>query len=148
MTRGSCVFLGAIALTLLCSAGPMSQERKPPLPGGYWPPLEGKLLKTRDEVKALYPKTDVWLETHYDGTDYMFSSYFLWNVGDPPMEIHGWVFPRGSNTWVKFYSVVLRCGPVKLSVDPKTGVFEAKGAGNNEFKDKSVCAIGLAAAKL
>ena len=148
MIRVSCV-IGAIALTLLCSAGPRSQEGKSLLPGNsYLPQLEGKLLKTRDDVKARYPKTAVWLETPYDGMDYMFSSYFLWSGGDPWMEIHGWVFPSGSNSWVKFYSVLLRCGPVKLSVDPKTGVFEAKGGANNKFENKPVCTISLAAAKL
>lgn len=103
------------------------------------------MYKTREEVRALFPKAQ-WLETKQGETSFMFCANDLPAYGNSRMEIQGWVFRRHSKEWESVLTVRLNgVVDVKLSVDPKTGVFSAKGSADNKFKDESVCTFDLRA---
>ena len=107
----------------------------------------GKVYKTREEVKALYPKAK-WLETMQGETSFMFCANDLPAYGNSRMEVQGWVFRRHSKVWESVLSVLLNgVVDVKLLVDPKLGLFSAKGSADNKFKDESVCTFDLRAAE-
>jgi hypothetical protein len=76
----------------------------------------------------------------------MFCAYDLPAYGNSRMEIQGWVSRRHSKVWESLLTVRLNgVGDVKLSIDPKMGLFSAKGSADNKFKDESVCTFDLRA---
>jgi hypothetical protein len=129
------------ATALFCVTGcqdaaPLSEA---PVLGG------GKVYKTRDEVRALFPKGQ-WLETKQGETSFMFCADHLPAYGNSRMVVQGWAFRTYSKEWESVLTVRLNgVVDVQLSVDEKTGLFSAKGSADNKFKDKSVCTFDLRA---
>jgi hypothetical protein len=105
----------------------------------------GKVLKTRDDVQAMFPAAK-WLETEQGERRFMFCANDLPALANGKMEIHGWVFRRHSDQWETVFTVLLNgVGAVTLSVDQETGLFSAKGRANNKFLDQSVFTFDLRA---
>jgi hypothetical protein len=105
----------------------------------------GNVYKTREEVRAQFPKAR-WLETKQGDTSFMFCANDLPAYGNSRMEVQGWVFTRHSKVWESVLTVQLNgVVDVKLSVDPKTGLFSAKGSADNKFKDEQICTFDLRA---
>jgi hypothetical protein len=105
----------------------------------------GTEYKTSEEVRALFPEAK-WLEFKQGDTDFMFCANVLPAYGNSRMEVQGWVFRHHSKVWENVLTVYLNgVVDVKLSVDPKTGLFSAKGSADNKFKDESVCTFDLRA---
>ena len=112
--------------------------------------IGGKVLKTRDEVKALCPGADSWVETEYGGRTFMFCAKPAPSYGSSKrIDIHGWMFRLHSNEWEAFLSVRANgVGQVMLSVDPKSGLFSAKGSANNKFRNRAVFTFDLTATEI
>lgn len=142
MFKEATLLIGAAAL--ICAAG--CQKNDPPKPAARTLEDTGdKVLKTREDVKALFPDA-AWLEAKQGEASFMFCANDLPAYGSSKIEVHGWVFRRHSEQWEKVFTVRLNgVGGVKLSVDPKTGVFSATGSANNKFKDKPVFTFDLLA---
>ena len=93
---------------------------------------------------ALFPKRASWLESEYRGVKCMFCVNPIPAFGNGRDDVHGWVFRKYCQRWEKLLSVRLYCvGNVQLSLDPKTGIFSAKGGANNEFKGKAIFTFDL-----
>lgn len=100
--------------------------------------------KTREDVKALFPSADSWLETEYGRANFMFCAIILPSWGSSRIDIHAWIFRRHTNQWEEFLSIRTNAvGDVVLSVDSKTGRFSAKGSANNKFANQEVCTFDL-----
>jgi len=109
---------------------------------------EGKVLKTHEDVKALFPDAE-WLESQQAEARFMFCANYLPSYGSSKIDIHAWAFRRHSNQWESVFAVQLNgVGRVTLSIDPKTGLFSAKGSANNQFLDKSVFTFDLRATEM
>jgi hypothetical protein len=105
----------------------------------------GNVYKTREEVRALFPKAK-WLEFKHGEASFLFCANDLPAYGNSRMEIQGWAFRSPTKVWESVLTVQLNgVVDVKLSVDPKTGLFSAKGSADNRFKDESVCTFDLRA---
>ena len=105
----------------------------------------GKACKTHGEVKALFPNAQ-WLEIEQGETSFMFCANDLPAYSNSSMVIQGWVYRSYSKDWENVLTVRLNgVVDVKLSVDPKTGLFSVKGSADNKFKDVSVCTFDLRA---
>ncbi len=135
--------LSSVAVfALSCSIGcqkPASLSEGRPLGGG-------NVYQTRDEVRALCPNAN-WLETEHDEVSFIFCANDLPAYGNSRMEVRGWVFRPRTREWKNVLTVQLNgVVSVELSVDPKTGLFMAKGnANSNKFKDHTVCTLDLRA---
>jgi hypothetical protein len=131
------------AAALICAAG---CQNDPPIPAPRAVEAgEGKMLKTRDDVKALFPDAE-WLQVQLGEEKYMFCANELPSYGNSKIDIHGWVFRRHSGLWESVLTVQLTgVGGVKLMVDPKTCLFSVTGCANNKFLDQSVCTFDLRA---
>jgi hypothetical protein len=104
----------------------------------------GKVLKTREDVRTLFPSADSWLETQHGAADFIFCTNPLPSWGNSEIEIHGWVFRSYSKRWEKILFIRADgAGKVLLSIDPKTGLLTARGSVNNEFMNQIVCTFDL-----
>jgi hypothetical protein len=76
----------------------------------------------------------------------MFCAIDLPAYGNSRMEIQAWAFRPNGKMWERMFTVRLNgVVDVMLSVNPKTGLFSAKGKADNEFKGKSVFTYDLTA---
>lgn len=102
------------------------------------------VLKTREDVRALFDTAGSWLEAKHGGAKFMFCANTLPAYGNSTIDIHAWVFRSRSKHWDKLFSIRTNgVGKLGFSVDPKTGGFSAKGAANNKFKNKTVFSFDL-----
>jgi hypothetical protein len=125
-----------LCVTICQNAAPLPQAQ---VLGG------GKVYKTPEEIRVQYPKAK-WLESKHGETSFLFCANDLPAYGNSRIEIQGWVFRTYSKMWESVLTVQLSgVVEVKLSIDPKTGLFLAKGNAENKFKDVSVCTFNLRA---
>ncbi len=111
-------------------------------------------LKTRDDVKALFYKPDSWLEAEFDGRKFIFCANSWIYCSCPKMAVHGWVFrtdnghPGKYDRWERVFAVRVNGAPkLKLSVDPKTGIFSVKGSVYSK-PEKALLTFDLSATEL
>jgi len=106
---------------------------------------EGKVLKTRDDVRALFPVAE-WLEYEHNEGRFMFCANHQPSYGCSIIDVRGWVFRDHSGQWESVFVVQLNgVGGVTLSVNPTTQVFSAKGSANNAFLDQPAFTFDLRA---
>lgn len=140
MLKQAILRIGAIAFICVTGCQPAAPKPEERFFRG------GKAYKTHEEMKAEFPKAQ-WLEAKQGETSFMFCANDLTAWGVSRMEIQGFVFRRYAKAWENVLTVrLIEVGDVKLSVDPKMGLFSAKGSADNKFKDKSVCTFDLRAA--
>jgi hypothetical protein len=90
---------------------------------------KGRVLKTPEDVKALFFKPESWLEAEYGGRKFIFCAKSLLYVTVPRLVVHAWVFQSKFDRWERVMAVEIIGAPqLKLSVDVKTGIFSAKGS--------------------
>jgi hypothetical protein len=132
------------ALAILLVVGCRRSEQLPELT------LEdhgGKVLKSREDVMAQF-RSAVWLEAKHGENQFMFCANDLPSYGNSKIDVHGWIFRDYSEQWESVLMVRLTgVLNVTLSVDPKTGLFSAKGSANNKFMNQVLCTFDVTAAE-
>lgn len=138
-------FLGTAVLLYVAGMGSETPTFVPSLV----PEQPDQVLRTRDDLKALFRNAESWLEAKQGETQFIFCQHVLPSFGCSKIDIHGWVFRSQAHRWERVFAIRINgAGQLRLSVDPNTGVLSATGTANNKLKGKTVFTFELSATEI